>query len=151
MHWRAVIQQAYTRAQSIIYSVIKKKKKKFFTPLIYTSCCLLMQRLGLSTTSQLIGSGQPNHPFKRSPGQRDVLAPTGHSQWVPQFPGSLPPLTRVAAHGKCAVSLKPFRETFRKRHIVERTNKAEIRPEEQSEKVESCREDLWNEIRVKGP
>ena len=43
------------------------------------------------------------------------------------------------------------KETFIKRHIVERTNKAEIRPEEQSEKAESCREDLWNEIQLKGP
>ena len=31
-------------------------------------------------------------------------------------------------------------ETFVKRYIVERTNKAEIRPEEQSQKTESCRE-----------
>ena len=31
-------------------------------------------------------------------------------------------------------------ETFIKRYIVKRTNKAEIRPEEQSEKTESCRE-----------
>ena len=31
-------------------------------------------------------------------------------------------------------------------YIVERTNKAEIRPEEQGEKAESCRENLWNEI-----
>ena len=36
-------------------------------------------------------------------------------------------------------------------YIVERTNKAEIRPEEQSEKAESCRENLWNEIQFKGP
>ena len=36
-------------------------------------------------------------------------------------------------------------------YIVERTNKAEIRPEEQSEKMESSREDLWNEIQLKGP
>ena len=42
-------------------------------------------------------------------------------------------------------------ETFIKRHIIERTNKAEIRPEEQSEKSESCRENLWNEIQLKGP
>ena len=28
---------------------------------------------------------------------------------------------------------------------------AEIRPEEQSEKTESCRENLWNEIQLKGP
>ena len=31
---------------------------------------------------------------------------------------------------------------FIKRNIVERTNKADIRPEEQSEKTESCRENL---------
>ena len=31
-------------------------------------------------------------------------------------------------------------------------NKAELRPEEeQSEKAESCRENLWNEIQLKGP
>ena len=28
-------------------------------------------------------------------------------------------------------------------YIVERTNKAEIRPEEQTEKAETCRENLW--------
>ena len=44
-----------------------------------------------------------------------------------------------------------LKETFTKRYIVERTSKAEIRPEEQSEKVESCRESLWNEIQLKGP
>ena len=38
-----------------------------------------------------------------------------------------------------------------KRYIVERTNKAETRPEEQSEKVEDCQENLWNEIQLKGP
>ena len=43
------------------------------------------------------------------------------------------------------------KETFKKRYIVERTNKAEIRPEEQSEKAESCEENLWNEIQLKGP
>ena len=40
---------------------------------------------------------------------------------------------------------------FYKRCVVERTNRAEIRPEEQSEKVGSCRENLWNEIQMKGP
>ena len=44
-----------------------------------------------------------------------------------------------------------LKETFINRHIVERTNKAEIRPEEQSEKTESCRENLWNETQLKGP
>ena len=33
-----------------------------------------------------------------------------------------------------------LKETFIKRYIVERTKKAELRPEEQSEKPESCRE-----------
>ena len=37
-----------------------------------------------------------------------------------------------------------------KRNIVERTNTAEMRPEEQSEKAESCQENLWNEIQLKG-
>ena len=37
---------------------------------------------------------------------------------------------------------------LRKRYIVERTNKPEIRPEEQSQKTESCRESSWNENTV---
>ena len=44
-----------------------------------------------------------------------------------------------------------MRETFIKRFVAERTNKAEIRREEQSETVESCRENVWNEIQLKGP
>ena len=44
-----------------------------------------------------------------------------------------------------------LRETFIMIYIVERTNKAELRPEEQSEKAKSCRENLWNEIESKGP
>ena len=43
-----------------------------------------------------------------------------------------------------------LKETFIKKYIVEKTNKAEIRPEEQSEKAEGCRENLWNEIQLKG-
>ena len=38
-----------------------------------------------------------------------------------------------------------------KRYTVERTDKAQLRPEEQSEKVESFRENFWNEIQLKGP
>ena len=44
-----------------------------------------------------------------------------------------------------------LRETFMKRYLVERTNKAELRPEEQREKAESRQENLWNEIQLKGP
>ena len=43
-----------------------------------------------------------------------------------------------------------LKETVIKRYIAERTNKAEIKPEEQSEKAESCRENSWNEIQFKG-
>ena len=43
-----------------------------------------------------------------------------------------------------------LKETFKKRVIVEMTTMAEIRPEEQSEKAESCRENLWKEIQLKG-
>ena len=35
-----------------------------------------------------------------------------------------------------------LKETLIKIYIVERINKAEIRPEEQSQKTESCRENL---------
>ena len=42
-------------------------------------------------------------------------------------------------------------ETSLKRYIVERISKAEIRPEEQSKKAESCLENLWDEIQLKGP
>ena len=38
-----------------------------------------------------------------------------------------------------------LKETFIKRYVVERTNKAEIKPEVENEKEESCRENLWNE------
>ena len=35
-----------------------------------------------------------------------------------------------------------LKETFVKRYIVKSTNKTEIRPEEHSEKTESCRENF---------
>ena len=38
-----------------------------------------------------------------------------------------------------------------KRHIIEWTNKAELRKEKQSERAESCQDNLWNEIQLKGP
>ena len=44
-----------------------------------------------------------------------------------------------------------LKETFTKRYRVERTNKSEIRAEEQSQKTESCRANLWNEMQLKGP
>ena len=46
--------------------------------------------------------------------------------------------------------ISELKEAFVKIHFVERTNKAELRPEEQSEKTESCRENLWHEIQMKG-
>ena len=42
-----------------------------------------------------------------------------------------------------------LKETFIKWYVVERTKKAEIRLEEQSQKTESCRENVWNEIQLK--
>ena len=44
-----------------------------------------------------------------------------------------------------------MKETFVKVYILERTNKAKTKPEEQSEKAESCRDNLWNAIQLKGP
>ena len=47
--------------------------------------------------------------------------------------------------------ISELKETSIKRYIVERTNKTEIRPEEQSENVESRRKNLWNEIQLRRP
>ena len=44
-----------------------------------------------------------------------------------------------------------LKEIFIRKYIVEKISKAEIRPEELSEKAESCRENLWNEMQLKGP
>ena len=44
-----------------------------------------------------------------------------------------------------------LRETFIQRYIVKRIDKAEIGHKERSEKAESCRENLWNQIQLKGP
>ena len=53
------------------------------------------------------------------------------------------------------LSPRRVQQTFKQKdanyYIVERTNKAEIRPEEQRDKVERCRESLWNEMQLKGP
>ena len=42
-----------------------------------------------------------------------------------------------------------LKETFITKHRVERTNNAETRPEEQSEKTESCLQNVWNKIQLK--
>ena len=45
-----------------------------------------------------------------------------------------------------------LREAFVNRYIVERTNKAEIRPEEQRERESGeLSGEFWNEIQLKGP
>ena len=44
-----------------------------------------------------------------------------------------------------------LKETLIKRYIVERTSKAEMKPEEQSKKAESCRENSQNEIQLIRP
>ena len=44
-----------------------------------------------------------------------------------------------------------LKETFIKRHIVERTKTAERGPEEQSGRTASCRENSCNEIKLKWP
>ena len=47
--------------------------------------------------------------------------------------------------------MSELNEIFIKRYLVERTNLAEIKLEEKTEKLRSCRENLWNEIQLKGP
>ena len=59
-------------------------------------------------------------------------------------------LISASAVPHCRGNILGRKETFKRRYIGERTNKAEIRPEEQSEKAESHRGNLWNEIQLKG-
>ena len=49
------------------------------------------------------------------------------------------------------VGASRLRETFLKRYIAERTNEAEIRPEQETEKAKSCWENVWTEIQLEGP
>ena len=42
-------------------------------------------------------------------------------------------------------------DLHKKIYMVERANKTEIKLEEQSEKTESCQENLWIEIQLKEP
>ena len=44
-----------------------------------------------------------------------------------------------------------LRDTFIKRYLVERANTAEMIPAEENEEAESCHENLWNKIQLKGP
>ena len=44
--------------------------------------------------------------------------------------------------------LSGLKETFIRRCTAERTNEAELRPEEQNEKTMSCFENLRNEIQL---
>ena len=46
--------------------------------------------------------------------------------------------------------IKAKRDFHKEIYTVERTNKAGVRTEEQNEKAESCWENLWNEIYLKG-
>ena len=48
-------------------------------------------------------------------------------------------------------NISGLRETFVKRYIVERTNKAQVRSEVRDVKAESCQENVWNEMQLKGP
>ena len=58
---------------------------------------------------------------------------------------------RISPFGITPVEKAHKARTFTNRYVVEWTSKAEIRPEEQSEKAESCRENLWNKLQLKGP
>ena len=56
------------------------------------------------------------------------------------------PVSRYFKPSQPQKTTSGLRETFMKRYIVERTNKEEIKREEQCEKAESYQENLRNEI-----
>ena len=59
-------------------------------------------------------------------------------------------LISVSAAPHCRV-ISGLKETFVKKYLAERTNKAEIRPNEQREKAGSYWENLGTKIQSKGP
>ena len=69
---------------------------------------------------------------------------------------NLPPQKKKSSYSLCFKLGQPqrvilgLREILLENDIVQRINKARIRQEEQSEKAESCRKNLWNEIQLKG-
>ena len=69
--------------------------------------------------------------------QRDPL-PTSY---LPTDQGKLNLISSLTPSQPQRIISKP-KETFAKRYIAERTNKAEIGPEKQSEKAESCLKNL---------
>ena len=79
------------------------------------------------------------------------LLNTGTCLWQGDlFYSAQPTQEPCVSHSQHRKNQERFRKKCRKRYIVERTNKTEIRLGEQSEKAELCREDLWTEIQVKG-
>ena len=59
--------------------------------------------------------------------------------------------SKIYLISRCFKPNQPQKTVSRKKYTVESTSKAEIKLGEQSEKAESRREHLWNEIQLKGP
>ena len=57
----------------------------------------------------------------------------------------------LKAHSTTKDYIRAEEDFHKEKYIVKRTIKAEIRPEEPKEKAESCWENSWNEIQLKGP
>ena len=85
-------------------------------------------------------------PFKHRVDQNSyhILPTTRDSPYIQvHFLQILSPFfPRVGLVGQllCAFFISGLKETFIKKYIVEMTNTADIRPEEQSQKAEICRE-----------
>ena len=80
-----------------------------------------------------------------------LLTLTGNGQVKLAFPSKTKLVNQCFEPSQPQRIISGLKETFINRHIDERTNKAEIRPEIQSEKTETYQEKLWNEIQLKGP
>ena len=127
-----------------------EKEESFFIPWL-TRAAGFESKLRLGTTSRLIGPGQLNHPVKERSGPKRCVGPD-RPQPVSTSISSIPSsLDTGRSAGQTRRISETLSGTFIKRNIVERTIKAEIRPEEQSKKAESCQENFWNEIQLKGP
>ena len=102
---QAAFQQVCTRAQNAVYSGDKNKTKFTSIPRLTLSHCLLIEiRAKHDQLIDWVGQTQPPILWKSGPKKR--VGPHGG----PQPPGSHPPPTRDAVHGKHAGSEGDWRE-----------------------------------------
>ena len=119
------------------YTQVIKKQKFFSYPPTDPSCCLLIRNTRAQHDQQIDWVEPTRLPIQEKSGPKRRTGPN-RLQSVDTSISRIPSSPdRVTLQGKYATSLRPLRETFIKRYVVERANNAEIRPEKLNEETEN--------------